>query len=579
MQPMVEKAKVESVPGKRRLVVAVHGSSLRKHSLELVKQRIREAYPDADIWAPSLPMRRWSMHSPQELAKQIIDGLDALWQPPGAAAPAYDDIVLIGYSFGSLLVRKAYVCAWGENPDAPMEKPFSSCAARPWVSAVSRIVLLAGINRGWTISHNLSITEAVAWRIGVLVAWAMRFLTFQTYLIMQCRRGAPFITQLRIQSLSMMRRAVKERRVLATTVQLLGSVDDIVSPEDSVDLITGRNFFYLDVPYSGHMSILDMDGTAEGDLRAKVFLRALRAPEDDLRKDMVRPADVLPPEPEEDVTDVVFVIHGIRDEGFWTHKIARKVREAGRRAKRVYQTETSTYGYFPMLPFLLPPVRRAKVEWLMDQYTEDLSLYPNARFSFIGHSNGTYLLARALKDYPAVRFERVVFAGSVVRSRYEWDKMIARGQVGSVLNYVASGDWVVAFFPKALEMLRLQDLGGLGHDGFRPPAPANGNRVEVRYARGGHSAALNERHWDDIAEFVVNGTTPKPNPLITQQRTTLVEKLIAMVGRFAPLVWVVIIALAGYGGWWIWHAVDREWLKVVAVGLYGFVIWRVLTRL
>jgi hypothetical protein len=34
-----------------------------------------------------------------------------------------------------------------------------------------------------------------------------------------------------------------------------------------------------------------------------------------------------------------------------------------------------------------------------------------------------------------------------------------RGQVEAVLNYVATGDCVIAWFPSAIEKLRLQDLG------------------------------------------------------------------------------------------------------------------------
>jgi hypothetical protein len=55
----------------------------------------------------------------------------------------------------------------------------------------------------------------------------------------------------------------------------------------------------------------------------------------------------------------------------------------------------------------------------------------------------------------------------VVRRQYDWDRYIARGQVQEVANYVATADWVVAFFPKALQTLGIQDLGSAGHDGFR----------------------------------------------------------------------------------------------------------------
>ena len=60
----------------------------------------------------------------------------------------------------------------------------------------------------------------------------------------------------------------------------------------------------------------------------------------------------------------------------------------------------------------------------MDKYAEAKALFPNAEFSYVGHSNGTYLLARALTDYTCCSFKYVVFAGSVVRTDYNWSKYL-----------------------------------------------------------------------------------------------------------------------------------------------------------
>src|SRR5437762_14376361 len=38
---------------------------------------------------------------------------------------------------------------------------------------------------------------------------------------------------------------------------------------------------------------------------------------------------------------------------------------------------TPTYGYFAMLPFVLPWIRRQKVEWFMDQYVSARAQFPN----------------------------------------------------------------------------------------------------------------------------------------------------------------------------------------------------------
>ncbi|PHY21393.1 hypothetical protein CSW59_04000 [Caulobacter sp. BP25] len=135
----------------------------------------------------------------------------------------------------------------------------------------------------------------------------------------------------------------------------------------------------------------------------------------------------------------------------------------------------------------------------------------------MGHSNGTALLAGAMTLSPAIRFDRLVFAGSVVRRDYEWKTFLDRGQVDGVMNYVATNDYIVAAFPKFIQWLPYADLGSAGFDGFDGFKPFNGSRAndsknleEVKFARGGHGAALREAFWNQAAGFLVR----KPVELI-----------------------------------------------------------------
>lgn len=227
-------------------------------------------------------------------------------------------------------------------------------------------------------------------------------------------------------------------------------------------------------------------------------------------------------QPDNAATHVVFVIHGIRDHGFWTQKIARVIKKeadednAGKEADKHhhFRSFTGSYGYFAMVPFVLPWIRRWKSEWLMDHYVEVCALYPKADISFVGHSNGTYLLARALDDYPAAHFNRVVLAGSVIRRDFNWAKWLTPesasrpARVKQVLNYVATRDWVVAIFSKAFQPLDFFDLGSAGHDGFdqyRRESRRPKQLSESHYIEGSHSAALTETQWDQIARFIVKG--------------------------------------------------------------------------
>jgi len=626
MQPPVSS--LSDPPGSgNTLVVLLHAYTQSANHLASVARVTRQSLAAAELLVPELPVRRiFSTADPNEIANAVVELIDQRWQAAQELGRPYESIVLVGHSIGALLARKAYVIACGEDPRAPFEEAIATRDERPWAGRVQRIVLLAGMNRGWRITHHLGILNAALWWLGTTTGSILQLLLRHRFLIFDIRRGAEFITQLRIQWLRMRQRAANSDAHTtspgqALTVQLLGSVDDMVSPEDNIDLVSGGDFFYLDVPYSGHADVINMaeqrkalpdDSQTIGDIRASNYRLALTGDEAILKAAAVLPQDHAPFIKASAIDNVIFVIHGIRDAGYWTHKIARAVQKHARRQGQTFATETSSYGYFPMAPFLFAWKRREKVEWLMDQYAEAVAQYPNATFHFVGHSNGTYCLARALELYPCCQFGRIVFAGSVVRTGYDWDRFLPRvdncihpakpaaakscqesargrhGQVGAVLNFVASSDWVVAWFPKLFQTaLPIQDLGSAGHDGFLQGVPAAGQTgppfgrvAQLSYIRGSHSAAIAEANWNAIAAFIVNGSIIEeaPQTLFTRRGAWLVMTL----GRLPWIVWAGITAFAVYLALLLFWGLSAmglpEWAVTLGVVLYAFLMKKVVTK-
>ncbi|MEN1834970.1 alpha/beta hydrolase [Pseudomonas lijiangensis] len=583
------------------LVVLLHAYVRQASNLKAVSDSIQELWPKARVWCPELPTGLFSRVDPDEIVCRLLVGVEDQIDLASSEGRPVTSIVIVGHSVGGVIGRKLYVAACGETSEAPFEhiyhqQGFKSenglLSARTWAPLVTRIVLLAGMNRGWQISHHMNPIRAIGWRLGVVMGYIFRFFTGRWLQIFKLRRGAEFITQLRVQWL-------KRPRFRGETlvVQLLGSRDDVVSPEDNIDLVTGSDFIYLDVPFSGHADVVDLQDAQYGYGREKVLKEALSLSKKDLQTAEVIPADEQLFVTNPNIDNVVFVIHGIRDQGFWTQKIARRVRtlaaQDALRAKALnvatkpseWATETSSYGYFPMLPFLLPWYRRNKVEWLMDKYTEALARYPNAKFSYVGHSNGTYLIAKALELYPCCKFENVVFAGSVVRVEYDWRKLLDANQprVKNVLNLVATSDWVVAFFPKLFQFLGWQDLGSAGHDGFKTFKNSNG-LFQVQYLKGRHDAGIKEQEWDSIARFVLDGKlSTKKTINSVPERNVIVEFL----GRMPYLVWGLIFIFI-YCGWTLIEGLipasisdpeTRGMLKGLGLSSYVVLIWLALTRL
>jgi pimeloyl-ACP methyl ester carboxylesterase len=598
----VQNTEVQDTGG-NALLVLLHGYTLDGQSLDGVEATVRQVpgLTNASLFKPSLPLSMFSMSRPDKILADLLVAIDQAWDKRAATGKPYDRIVLVGHSAGALYARKLYVAACGQNDAAPFEKGLTNelanlkarplTQARPWAAKVDRIILLAGMNRGWSISHHMSLWRAASMKLGAAIGHCLEALYRRPPIIFTIRRGSSFITELRLQWLAM--RAGSDPEIgHAPTIQLLGTIDDLVSPDDNVDLVSGRDFTYLEMPHSGHKNVIEMD--SRGDDQAR---KAAAKRRDVLLQAMTMqvpvPGIISPVESnftiDTNVTDVVFVIHGIRDEGHWTRKIAYRAQVAGQSLDRKVATVTSSYGYFPMLSFLRPGARQQKVAWMMDRYTEARAQYPNAtHFHYVGHSHGTYLLAKALEDHPAVRFNQVVFAGSVVRRAYPWGHFIKETQqVKNVLNFVATADWVVAFFPKALQSVGLQDLGSAGHDGFdlvgkipgltepRHPDLKTGT-AEPAYLVGGHSAALTEAMWDAIAHFTMTGTFKIPEEA---EISTSQAALVAGPALVAPIIWIGLASALVAGLWGLISLRVREWKKTVLIIGYCSLVWTILTKL
>ena len=397
-------------------------------------------------------------------------------------------------------------------------------------------------------------------------------------------------------------------------VQILGAIDDLVSPDDAVDIVVHKgdsaSFVLIETPDTTHHGAIKMrkpdedqrklledalGGKSLADVcrefaltdEARFLLMAKAACDshDDLEKIAVartHMADTLSATPDEKVTDVVFVIHGIRDKGFWTHKIARAVKQEGERERRVFRSFTGTYGYFAIFPFVAPWVRHWKTGWLMDHYVLMRALYPGAKFSYVGHSNGAYLLARALLHYPAAKFHNVVFAGSVVRCDYPWSALLPDksedrpGQVDRILNYVATEDWVVAIFAKAFQTFTAFDIGSAGYDGFdeHRREARHPNLHEAKFVVGAHEAGIREAHWNDIARFIVKGEPPTneaPREAPPEWKAAQ-PRLLRLTSSGSPALLVVWAILGALFMWSLVTIASEAWLPVLyCVAVYLFV--------
>lgn len=534
------------------LVVILHG--LGKH-IEDWCHALREALPDADLMVPQYRADILSNVDPRRVADQLVEYVHEADQARSQRSDGgqYERVILIGYSMSGLIIRKTYLIAMGYGDDETLVR---KAKPMPWATKVERIVLMAAINRGLSTAKP----QDAPWSLYILqrLGWAIIPRLGLGQLLAQMRRGSPFVANLRVQWIRLSQAPDFQ---LPPTIQLLGDLDDVVAEEDNVDVLADANFRYIKVRDTGHASICDFRTAEVGAYRQAKFLQAVTTPIDQLEGDGV----VNGHEVGQTIDHVAFVMHGIRDMGLWTIRVSEAIETTAQQLGQSVETITAGYGYFPMLRFLFFGARQVNVRWFMDRYTEALARYPQAKISYVGHSNGTYLLASALERYRACRIHHVAFAGSVVPKQYPWDRLRAEERVQAVRNDIASADWIVGVFPGLFELLHWADLGTAGHNGFQDDTPKESSFD--RYFQGGHGAALAPANHPSLARFILTGERiPPAQPILVDQQNGLT----ATLAKLCWLVWLFIVGVLGLVGLGITAGLMALGLApALAWGLYG----------
>jgi pimeloyl-ACP methyl ester carboxylesterase len=507
----------------KRLIVLVPGITQNTGNWKPLKERLeRETDLRGSTWLDFDRRRRvwpWSFKSPKRYAIDLRARIDNVWRTKGP----FDEVLLVGHSFGGLLVRQAFLLGSGLLEEYNHKDE--------WCRHVKRFILFAAINRGFN-PQNLNIVRFLYVALGWLMPLARRL-----------EVGSDFITDLRLQWI----RHFRELGARAPeTVQLLGTRDGLVTRADSIDVTQFPNAEEIEIPGANHADIYRLDKAADEETRFKLirdaFLKPIRAHAASATK-------------AKKVRYVIFILHGIRANNSQWVEHARACIEA-----RYLDVDVvpASYGYLPALDFVFPYLRRRNITWFKDKYSYYYAMYPDADFRFLGHSNGTYLLGRSLERVPGMRFTRVLLVGSVLPRKYNWAKIFDRNQITLLRNDRANRDVPVAILCSALSGLGMKDIGTAGFHGFN----FNDQRTtEVFYYDGGHSEALSQTNIEkDLVGYLMKDETQslteeEKNILTTTHsklRNNIPNKTFSYLSRIAPLVVSIFIVLIGFAAYTYW---------------------------
>jgi hypothetical protein len=214
---------------------------------------------------------------------------------------------------------------------------------------------------------------------------------------------------------------------------------------------------------------------------------SLRQVEDGMRRATwmpLAPTEVMSLAADETPANLVISLHGIRTRGAWQKTVNSDLQRNG------FRHELFDYGHFGVLQLVLPWRRARKIVWFRDEYERrirETGLVP----SVIAHSFGTYIVAKAMEKYEEVRFDRVIFCGSIVRRDYAWDSIVRRGQVRAVLNEYGGKDFWVK-----LAGWFVGDVGRSGALGFECSVPTVYQRRRLLFRHSDYFYPLNYReNW------------------------------------------------------------------------------------
>ncbi|WP_257165762.1 lysophospholipase [Bradyrhizobium sp. SRS-191] len=563
---------VEFIEGDHKTLV-VYGPPLGgRASRPDLEKLIRESWPTADMLVPTYTHEWASNIDPYHLTSMIESSIRTAYDKH-----SYEKIILFGYSTGGLLLRKAYLWGHGleDRPDARAR------GGHPWVDSVDRFVSLAAPNRGWP-DHKPKNLNGYLYAIGY-TAKQVGYLTGTGQFIASLMQGSPFVANMRVHWIDLFRTwESSHSRRLPLIIHLLGEKDELVDREDSID---------FEVVAPGNVIIKTLEGLSHAEIAALLYRedgRTLSPAGEAIKMSLTRAREEFPPywadklgrlQTDPAVTQLIFVMHGIRDESTWPAEVKRSIeKQIGDRAATV-KVIPPLYRRFAMLPFLLYWDRQENVRWFMDQYIQARAMYPNVdTMDFIGHSNGTYILASALQRYPVLKVRNVFFAGSVVPAHYDWATLMSGERVtGRVWNICADKDWVVAIFPQFFQqisdLMKLKaepgffDIGSAGFRGFRHGSGDEGRLLNLKYISGGHGAAVKIAMVEPIATYVAAdpnldfvqlwrpGDRPEPSAL-------------EFASNLSWLIWILgvsVIVAAGF----LMYQFGRWWLLAYAVLMLG----------
>jgi pimeloyl-ACP methyl ester carboxylesterase len=195
--------------------------------------------------------------------------------------------------------------------------------------------------------------------------------------------------------------------------------------------------------------------------------------------------------------------------------------------KAGFSVAATSFGRFKLARFLIPipSLRETAIERIRTQIVQAIQRHRPDCISVIAHSFGTFVVAKIIERDPEIRWNRVIFCGSVLPENFPFHQY--EGRFREILNEIGAKDVLPAFAQSVT-----WGYGSIGTHGLNNPA------VKNRWHYGlSHSDFLKpefiEKFW---VPFLQKGEALPGGRAQPSQLALLVSAL--------PLRWIILLFAA-----------------------------------
>ncbi len=169
---------------------------------------------------------------------------------------------------------------------------------------------------------------------------------------------------------------------------------------------------------------------------------------------------------------LIVTIHGIRtgNTNRWDERFQKLVKEE--LSHKNYEVKIFDYSYFNMLQFGNRWSRNNAICKFYKFYDENFD--PENPPSVVAHSFGTYILFKTLNKHKHIKFDKIIFCGSILSSKINWRKILELGQFNTLYNHHGWNEWFL-IGSKVITLSRF--CGHAGKKGFKDIPPKFISRI------------------------------------------------------------------------------------------------------